>query len=69
MFNVLSGGIRIRVVHFPLGGYFVWVKLPNNIYERDLINLCAEKAAPDLTYGVFFSPDEARENNFRDGAT
>ena len=67
MCDVLHEESGIRVVHRPLGGLFIWVKFPDDVDARDLLNFCAGTAASDSASGVRFLPGEACDARFGDG--
>ena len=48
----------------PEGGLFTWVKLPENIDAKELLNKCLEKKVAFVPGGSFF-PNGGHENYFR----
>lgn len=48
----------------PDGGLFTWIKLPENIDTKDLLNKCLEKNVAFVPGGSFF-PNGGHENYFR----
>ena len=55
----MSNDTKIRLVHIPLGGELIWLKFPNGVGARDMIDLCVGAAALYLAYGVQFNPSKA----------
>lgn len=41
--SALSAESRIEIVNKPLGGYFVWIKFPENVNSERFLDSCKER--------------------------
>lgn len=65
MCDILATDERIKVANRPTGGYFLWVRLPDDVDATNFLEFCQTRAS-DASSGVCFRPGMKCDGLFGD---